>query len=71
VDRTDDLQLQAQQFQKQGRQLRSRMCWDNIKMKLAVMSIVLILLVVIVLIACFSGASGGGVGLEEGLNAEV
>jgi len=33
------------------------MCWDNIKMKLAVSGIILILLVVIVLIACFSGGN--------------
>jgi hypothetical protein len=27
VDRTEDLQAHAQQFQKQGRQLRNRMWW--------------------------------------------
>lgn len=57
VDRTEDLQAQAQQFQKQGRQLRTNMWWQNAKMKLCIVLIVLIVLAVIVLIACFSGGN--------------
>ncbi|KIZ05556.1 Vesicle-associated membrane protein [Monoraphidium neglectum] len=57
VDRTEDLQAHAQQFQKQGRQLRNRMWWQNTKMKLCFALIILIVLIVIVLIACFSGGN--------------
>ncbi|KAI8466200.1 MAG: R-SNARE protein, VAMP72-family [Monoraphidium minutum] len=55
VDRTEDLQVQAAQFQKQGRQLRTNMWWQNAKMKLCFALIILIVLVVIVLLACFTG----------------
>lgn len=57
VDRTEDLQAQAVQFQKQGRQLRSKMWWANVKVKLAVIFAVLLVLAVIVLVACFSGGN--------------
>ncbi|GBF87977.1 hypothetical protein Rsub_00689 [Raphidocelis subcapitata] len=55
VDRTEDLQAQAQQFQKQGRQLRTTMWWGNVKVKAAIAAIILLVLAAIVLAACFSG----------------
>lgn len=55
VDRTEDLQAQAQQFQKQGKQLRTQMWWGNVKVKLAIALVILLVLVAIVLAACFSG----------------
>lgn len=55
VDKCDDLQQQAHAFQKQGKQLRSRMWWQNTKMKIVVVFAVLLLAVVIFLLACFAG----------------
>lgn len=33
VDKTEDLQNQAQRFQVQGRNLRNKMWWQNMKVK--------------------------------------
>lgn len=49
------MHLQAQIFQKQGKQLRSRMWWQNLRMKIIVAVAVLLLAVVIFLLACFAG----------------
>lgn len=57
VDKTDNLRTQADRFQMTGRQLRSRMWWQNMKMKIALVAIVLILIFVIFLIVCFSGGN--------------
>eukprot|EP00775_Hariotina_reticulata_P008911 gene8911-9088_t len=54
VEKTDDLRNQAQMFQKQGKQLRSRMWWQNLRMKIIVVIGVLLLAVVIFLLACFA-----------------
>ena len=47
--------VQAQTFQQTGRQLRSKMWWQNMKMKLALAALVIIIIFVIFLIVCFSG----------------
>ena len=49
------LPLQAEKFQKTGRQLRNKFWWQNCKMKLVLALAVILLAVVIFLIACFSG----------------
>jgi hypothetical protein len=36
VDKTEDLQNQAQRFQVQGRNLRNKMWWQNMKVKVCV-----------------------------------
>lgn len=46
--------LQAHRFQKQGTQLRKRMWWQNFRMKLIVIGVVVLLVVVIFLLACFT-----------------
>ncbi|KAL3149859.1 hypothetical protein ABBQ38_013680 [Trebouxia sp. C0009 RCD-2024] len=57
VDKTDNLRFQADKFHKTGRQLRSKMWWQNMKMKILVVLVVLILIFVIFLIVCFSGTN--------------
>ena len=52
---TSPLHAQAQTFQQTGRQLRSKMWWQNMKMKLALAALVIIIIFVIFLIVCFSG----------------
>lgn len=46
---------QADKFHKTGRQLRSRMWWQNMKMKLIVVFILILLAVIIFCAVCFSG----------------
>jgi vesicle-associated membrane protein 7 len=57
VDKTDNLRFQADKFHKTGRQLRSKMWWQNMKMKLIVVLIVLVLIFIIFVIVCFSGGN--------------
>eukprot|EP00877_Chromochloris_zofingiensis_P007989 jgi/Chrzof1/3443/Cz12g25180.t1 len=57
VDKTDDLRFQAEKFQKSGRQLRNKMWWANLKMKIIVVLVVLLAAVVIFLLACFAGGN--------------
>jgi len=49
--------VQADKFHKTGRQLRSKMWWQNMKMKILVVLVILILIFVIFLIVCFSGGN--------------
>ncbi len=49
--------LQAQQFQRKGRELRNKMWWQNCRMKLAVLLAIIILAVVIFCLVCFSGGN--------------
>ena len=56
VEKSDNLNASANKFKKTGRQLRSRMWWQNMKMKLLVLLLILVLIFVIVLIVCFTGA---------------
>ncbi len=46
---------QADKFHKTGRQLRSRMWWQNMKMKLIVVFILILIAVIIFCAVCFSG----------------
>ncbi|EFJ08162.1 hypothetical protein SELMODRAFT_235084 [Selaginella moellendorffii] len=52
VDKTENLRFQADNFQRQGRQLRRKMWLQNMKMKLIVLAIVLFVIVVIWLAIC-------------------
>ena len=47
--------MQAERFQKTGRQLRSKMWWQNMKMRIALGAIILIVIFVVFLIICLSG----------------
>lgn len=55
VHQTEELRHHAQLFQKNGRQLRQSMWWQNMRMKIIVVLVVLLLAVVIFLLACFAG----------------
>ncbi|CAK0779938.1 hypothetical protein CVIRNUC_004894 [Coccomyxa viridis] len=57
VDKTDNLRFQADRFHKTGRQLRSKMWWQNMKMKLIIAAIVVVLILVLVAIICLSGTN--------------
>jgi len=52
VDKTENLQFQADSFQRQGRQLRRKMWLDNLRFKLMVGGSLAALLLLIWLIAC-------------------
>lgn len=52
VDKTENLQFQADSFQRQGRQLRRKMWLQNLQMKLMVGGGILVLIMIIWLIAC-------------------
>lgn len=52
VDKTEGLQFQADNFQRQGRQLRRKMWLQNLKFKLIVLGIVLVILLIIWLSVC-------------------
>jgi len=55
VDRTEDLRDQAQKFQRQGQTLRKKMWWNNMKVKILIISGVILAALIIFLIACFAG----------------
>lgn len=57
VDKTDNLRFQADKFHKTGRQLRSRMWWQNMKMKLIIVAILLLIGVIIFCAVCFGGGN--------------
>ncbi|CAL5343144.1 unnamed protein product [Camellia sinensis] len=52
VDKTENLQFQADSFQRQGRQLRRKMWFQNLQMKLMVGGGILALIIILWLIAC-------------------
>eukprot|EP00249_Psilotum_nudum_P005070 c18547_g1_i1 orf=407-1072(-) len=52
VDKTENLRFQADNFQKQGKQLRRKMWLQNMKVKLVVLGIVIILILIIWLSVC-------------------
>jgi len=49
--------MQADRFHKTGRQLRSKMWWQNMRMKLIIAAIVAMLILVLVMIICLSGTN--------------
>jgi vesicle-associated membrane protein 7 len=57
VDKTDDLRFQAEKFQKQGKQLRQKMRWNNTRIIIIVVLCVILLAVVVFLLACFAGGN--------------
>ncbi|KAJ0973402.1 hypothetical protein J5N97_021361 [Dioscorea zingiberensis] len=52
VDKTENLQFQADSFQRQGRQLRRKMWLQNLQFKLMVVGVALVLILIIWLMAC-------------------
>uniref|UniRef100_A0A7N0RA54 Uncharacterized protein n=1 Tax=Kalanchoe fedtschenkoi TaxID=63787 RepID=A0A7N0RA54_KALFE len=52
ADKTENLRSQAQSFKKQGTQLRKKMWYQNMKIKLVVLGILLFLILVIWLSVC-------------------
>lgn len=48
---------QAETFQKKGRALRSKMWWQNLRMKLCVLGVLIVLGIVIFVLVCFSGGN--------------
>lgn len=52
VDKTENLRFQAQDFQKKGTELRRKMWFQNMKVKLIVLGIVVALILIIVLSVC-------------------
>lgn len=52
VDKTENLQFQADVFQRQGRQLRRKMWLQNLQMKLMVGGGILVVIILLWLIAC-------------------
>lgn len=57
MDKADALNSQAEQFQKKGNQLRRAMWWQNCRMKLIALVVVLLLAVVLFLAICFGGGN--------------
>ncbi|XP_004506588.1 vesicle-associated membrane protein 721-like [Cicer arietinum] len=52
VDKTDNLRSQAQDFRHNGTQLRRKMWYQNMKIKLIVLAIIIALILIIVLSVC-------------------
>lgn len=52
VDKTENLRSQAQDFRQQGTKLRKKMWFQNMKMKLIVLGIIIALILIIVLSVC-------------------
>lgn len=52
VDKTENLQFQADSFQRQGRQLRRKMWFQNLQMKLMVGGAILTFIIIVWLFAC-------------------
>ncbi|KAG5556967.1 hypothetical protein RHGRI_007271 [Rhododendron griersonianum] len=60
VDKTENLQFQADSFQRQGRQLRRKMWLQSLQMKLTVGGVILVVIVILWLIACGGFKCGSG-----------
>ncbi|XP_023640496.1 vesicle-associated membrane protein 722 isoform X2 [Capsella rubella] len=52
VDKTENLRSQAQDFRTQGTQMRRKMWFQNMKIKLIVLAIIIALILIIVLSVC-------------------
>ncbi|PKA57404.1 Putative vesicle-associated membrane protein 726 [Apostasia shenzhenica] len=52
ADKTENLHSQAQGFRQHGTQLRRKMWWQNVKIKLIVLAIIVALILIIVLSVC-------------------
>ncbi|KAL8160124.1 hypothetical protein V2J09_001661 [Rumex salicifolius] len=52
VDKTDNLRSQAQEFRTQGTQMRRKMWFQNMKIKLIVLGIIVALILIIILSVC-------------------
>jgi vesicle-associated membrane protein 72 len=52
VDKTENLRSQADNFQRQGKQLRRKMWFQNFKVKLIVLAIIIVIILIIYLSIC-------------------
>lgn len=52
VDKTENLQFQADSFQRQGRQLRRKMWFQNVQLKLIVVGSILAFIIIVWVVAC-------------------
>jgi vesicle-associated membrane protein 72 len=52
VDKTENLRFQADNFQRQGKQLRRKMWFQNMKVKLIVLAIIIVIIIIIWLSVC-------------------
>ncbi|XP_020883980.1 vesicle-associated membrane protein 722 isoform X2 [Arabidopsis lyrata subsp. lyrata] len=52
VDKTENLRSQAQDFRTQGTQMRRKMWFQNMKIKLIVLAIIIALILIIILSVC-------------------
>uniref|UniRef100_A0A803MLM3 Uncharacterized protein n=1 Tax=Chenopodium quinoa TaxID=63459 RepID=A0A803MLM3_CHEQI len=52
VDKTENLRSQAQDFRTQGTKIRRKMWWENMKIKLIVLAIVVALILIVILSIC-------------------
>lgn len=52
VDKTENLRSQAQVFRQNGGQIKRKMWWQNMKIKLIVLAILIVLILIIVLSIC-------------------
>jgi len=59
VDKTENLRFQADNFQKQGKQLRRKMWFQNMKVKLIVLAIIIVIAIIIWLSVCGGFVCGG------------
>jgi Synaptobrevin len=57
VDKTEDLQAQAERFQVQGRNLRAKMWWQNMKVKALVAIAIVVVVILLFCTICFSGGN--------------
>ncbi|KAF5741255.1 putative vesicle-associated membrane protein [Tripterygium wilfordii] len=55
VDKTEDLHNQAQRYKQQGTQLKRKMWYQNMKIKLIILAILIALILIIVLSICGGG----------------
>lgn len=60
VDKTENLQFQADSFQRQGRQLRRKMWLQSLQMKLMVAGVIFVIIVIMWLIVCGGFTCGSG-----------
>ncbi|KAJ6687026.1 SYNAPTOBREVIN LONGIN-LIKE DOMAIN PROTEIN-RELATED [Salix purpurea] len=52
VDKTENLRNQAQEFRQTGTQIKRKMWWQNMKIKMIVLAILIVLILIIVLSIC-------------------
>ncbi|XP_061367168.1 vesicle-associated membrane protein 722-like [Gastrolobium bilobum] len=59
VDQTENLRIQADDFRGQGNQIRRKMWFQNMKIKLIILAIIIVFILIVVLSACHGFNCGG------------